>query len=114
VSIPTPYTVQREPLTPGATDGHGNPVDAWGAPVDVPVHGWAPPSPDREPAQDNRDLVLRDLDMYAPAGTTGSPGDRWTLPDGVFEQVGHPEDYTHGPWANPVAGVRISLKRVEG
>jgi hypothetical protein len=27
---------------------------------------------------------------------------------------GHPDDWTRGPWANPVAGVTVYLKRVEG
>lgn len=113
VSLPTPYTVQRLPFDPGATDAHGNPVDGWGSPVDVPVHGWAPPSADTVPSDPNRDAVIRDLDLYAPAGTTGGPRDRWVV-DGVeYDQVGHVEDYTKGPW-QWAAGVRINLKRAEG
>lgn len=113
MSLPTPYVVSREPITPGAMDAHGNPADAWGPSVDVLVHGWAPPAADKEPGDDNRNSVIRDLDLYAPAGTTGGPRDRWTV-DGVpYLQVGYPEDYTRGPW-QWAAGVRINLKRVEG
>lgn len=113
MSLPTPYTVTREPFQPGTTDAHNNPVDAWGAPVTVEVHGWAPPSQDKEPGDDNRSAVERDLDVYAPAGTAGAPRDRWTV-DGVqYRQVGHVEDYTKGPW-QWAAGARINLVRVEG
>lgn len=126
MSLPTPYTVQRLPFDPGATDAHGNPVDAWGAPVDVAVHGWASPSADTVPSDPNRDAVIRDLDLYAPAGTVGRPKDHWVIPGEAaqechhhpglmcFAQVGYVEDYTKGPWQNPAAGVRINLKRAEG
>lgn len=113
VTLPTPYTVTRAAFTPGATDAHGNPVDSWSVPVTVAVHAWAPPSADTDPGDPARSAVVRDLDLYAPAGTTGSPRDLWVV-DGVpYTQVGHVEDYTKGPW-QWVAGVRVNLKRVEG
>lgn len=112
--LPTPYTVTRASHVPGATNAHGNPVDTWQAPVAVPVHGWGPPSADTAPADSARDAVERDLDVYAPAGTTGAPRDLWVV-DGVpYTQVGHPEDFTKGPWQFDAAGVRINLQRVEG
>lgn len=111
--IPTPCTVTREVYTPGAADAHNNATDAWATAVPVAVHGWAPASADKEPFESGRSPVVRDLDLYAPAGTVSAPRDRWTV-DGVpYESVGHHEDYTHGPfgWA---AGVHINLLRVEG
>lgn len=113
MSLPTPYTVTRAVYLPGAVDAHGNPTDAWDTPVDVPVHAWAPPSADKEPGDANRDTVIRDLDLYAPAGTTGGPKDRWMVDGVLYDQVGHVEDYTKGPW-QWAAGVRINLKRAEG
>lgn len=113
MTFPTPYTVQRLPFTAGGTDAHGNPVDGWGAPVDVAVHGWAPPSADTEPERANRDLVESDLDLYAPAGTVSRPHDRWVVDGETFEAVGHVQDFTKGPW-QWAAGVRIKLNRVEG
>lgn len=112
--IPTRYTVTRERFTPGAKDRHGKPADAWGPPVPVAVHGWAPPSPDTEPALEARRAVERTLDLYAPAGTAGAPRDRWTVAGVHYLQVGHPEDFTRGPWPFAAAGVRINLKTVEG
>lgn len=113
MSLPTPYAVQRAPFQPGSTDAHGNPVDAWGPSASVAVHGWAPPSADGSPAASGRDPVIRDVDLYAPAGTVGKPRDRWTLDGATYDQVGYPEDYTRGPW-QWAAGVRINLKRSEG
>ena len=112
-TIPAPYTVTRAPFLPGATDAHGNPVDSWGTPVSVAVHAWAPPSADTEPGDPGRSAVVRDLDLYAPAGTTGKDRDRWVVDGVTYEQVGYPEDYTKGPW-QWAAGVRINLQRVEG
>lgn len=114
MGVPTPHQVTREPFTPGPKDRHGNPVDAWGEPVSVPVHGWAPGSADVQPAEEARRAVVRDLDLYAPAGTPGAPRDRWTVGGVVYLQVGHPEDFTHGPWGFDDAGVRINLRAVEG
>lgn len=108
-----PYVVQREAYSSDAEDAHGNPVDSYAPPVDVLVHGWAPPSGNTEPFEAGRNAVLRDLDMYAPAGTGGAPRDRWIVRGVTYEQVGHPEDYTTGPW-QWAAGVRINLKRSEG
>lgn len=113
MSLPTPYAVQHAPLVPGAVDAHGNERDAWGPPVDVAVHGWTPPSADAAPAASGRDPVVRDVDLYVPAGTACGPRDRWTLDGTVYEQVGHAEDYTRGPWSW-AAGLRINLVRVEG
>lgn len=110
---PTPYTVQRASFTPGATDAHGNPAESWATPVPVAVHGWADPAADTTTTDPNRDAVIRDRDLYAPAGTTSSPGDRWLLPDGTFESVGYGHDYSNGPYGF-AAGVVVFLRRVEG
>ena len=111
--FPTPYTIQRRSWNPDAEDAHGNETGAHSNPVAVLVHGWAPPSPDREPAEAGREATARELDVYAPAGTQAAPKDEWIV-DGVpYESVGYAEDFTHGPW-QWAAGVRISLRRVEG
>jgi hypothetical protein len=48
--------------------------------------------------------------------TTDMPGYRdVVVVDGKDYPVdGQPDDWTRGPWANPVAGVTVYLKRVEG
>lgn len=112
MSLPTPYTVIWEPYEP-AKDSHGDDVAAWGDPVDVAVHGWAPPGADKEPFEVGRRPVERDLEVYAPAGTSGAPMDRWTVAGTVYLQKGYPEDYSTGPWSVRF-GVVINLERVEG
>lgn len=112
-AFPTPFVVQREAFVAGGVDAHGNPAEGWSTPVDVPVFGWSPPAADREPFETARGAVQRDLDVYGPAGTGGAPRDRWTVDGVLYEAVGYPEDFTHGPWLWD-AGVRISLVRVEG
>lgn len=111
--LPTPYTIQHIPHTGSGTDAHGNPVDTYGTPVDVAVHGWAPPTADQEPFEAGRSAVVRDLDVYLPDGSMFRPKDRASVAGVLYEVVGHPEDYTTGPfrWA---AGWRLNLKRVEG
>lgn len=113
MSLPTPYAIQHEAYLAGAEDAHGNPVVGYAPAVDVLVHGWAPPSGNTEPFEAGRNAVLRDLDIYAPAGTVMAPRDRVTVAGVVHEVVGYVEDFTTGPW-QWAAGVRISAKRVEG
>lgn len=110
--IPTPYTVTREAYEP-TQDSHGAVVDGWGSPASVPVYGWAPPGSDDEPFEAGRAAVERDMELYAPTGTPGGPKDRWTLSGVQYLQVGHPDDYSTGPWSVEF-GVVINLKRVEG
>jgi hypothetical protein len=113
MSLPTPYTLAHEVYDPGPKNAHGNRTDAWHPPVDLLVHGWAPPSADTAPFEAGRSPVVRDLDLYAPAGTVAAPKDRITVLGDAYLVVGHPGDFTHGPWQWK-AGVRIHLKRAEG
>ncbi len=113
MGTPTPFTVQREVRSDGPANTHNVISDVYAAPGDVPVCGWAPPGPDVEPASSGRAEVVRDLDLYAPAGTRSAPRDRWTVDGIAYFAVGWPEDFTHGPWQWS-AGVRINLKRIEG
>lgn len=112
MNLPALYTVIREPFEGGGTDPHGTPVETWGPPQDVVVHGWAPPSGD-DPSAPGRTDVVRDLDLYCPPGAVGAPRDKWIVDGAVYSQVGWPDDFTHGPWGW-AAGVRINLLRVEG
>ncbi|MFT3877142.1 MAG: hypothetical protein QM708_12075 [Propioniciclava sp.] len=61
----------------------------------------------------NRHPIEAEYDVLAPPGTDTHPRDRWHLPIGVCEQVGHPRDYTGGPWW-PDPGVAVRVRRVEG
>lgn len=114
MSLPTPYTVQHEVYESDAEDSRGNAIDRWLPPVALEVHGWATPASDQETFEPGRNAVERDLDLYAPGGTSASPRDRITIPgEGLFQVVGRHQDFTKGPWQWN-AGVRINLKRTEG
>lgn len=105
------FTVSHSAWTEETPDGWGSPTRGWADPVVVEVFGWAPPSPDTE-IRDIGTGTRRDLDLYAPTGFT-RPRDRVTVDGVLYECVGWPEDYTHGPFGFE-AGYRINLKRVEG
>lgn len=113
--IPTPWMVGHRVWSQSGRDAHGNAVDSWADPVDVPVHAVAPLVREgREPDSGNRSLVVDGLQVFAPAGVRFGPHDRVVWRGGTFEVDGETADYTAGPWANPVAGVVINLKRSEG
>lgn len=115
MSIPTPWTVGHKVWSESGRDAHGNAVDVWADPVDVPVHGVAPLVREgREPDSGNRSLVVEGLQLFAPAGTRIDAMDRVVWRGEEFEVDGEVGDYTSGPWRNPVAGVVINLKRAEG
>lgn len=101
----------HEPRLSDETDSHGNQVEGWGDPVEVPVYGWATPGSDQA-SRPEMSGVERDLDLYAKHGFTGAR-DRVTVQGLLYETVGYPEDYNHGPFGY-FPGVRINLRRVEG
>ena len=109
MSFPAPWTVQHVVWSSGGRDAHGNDIDVYAAPVDVKVMGWSAPAPEERVSG----RVVVDRQMFCPAGVTGKSRDRWILPDGLYEQQGPVQDYTHGPfgWA---PGVVVNLLRVEG
>lgn len=105
------YMVAVAPFLPGAETPLGEPVDAWGEPVEHAVYGWSPPSPD-DVLRDTQTGVARALTLYTPEAITG-PRDR-VLVDGVeYKAVGYPQDYNHGPFGwQP--GFAARLDSVEG
>lgn len=94
-------------------DSHGL-RDAWASPGAVTVDGWAPTRND-QPIEGNRRPIETEREVYPlDASGAGGPRARWTFPDGVFEQIGHADDYGHGPWWAGGAAFVVYLRRVEG
>lgn len=91
----------------------GGRKDSWKPYRLVEIFGWAP-SGMEQGVDGMRRPVAWDVDVYAPLGVEGNPRAKWVLDDGrTYEQVGYPEDFTHGPFGfSP--GLRINLKRIEG
>lgn len=111
--IPANYTVGLQTLTESGKDAHGNPVRVWSDPVEYPACWWANPTSD-EPDVAGHDRVVIDLELCTPEDFPATPHDRIVIPvRGVFEVLGYPEDFNHGPWWDP--GVVVwNLQRVEG
>lgn len=117
MTFPTPYMVGWHTHSDGAEDAHGNPVtvytpplvDVDGDPVDgtpVAVMGWAPTRTE-EP---NEARIQADIDLFVPPTVTGGPKDVVDLPEGAFEVVGWPEDWSNGPFGF-TPGKVVKLKR---
>lgn len=109
--IPCRQLCQKQSYAP-TTDSHGAPVDAWGTPSDVMVYGWAFAKESADIEQ-GRTPIDRDVDLLVPPGGANAPRDHWILNGVAFEQIGHAEDFTNGPWLF-TPGFRINLKRIEG
>lgn len=72
----------------GAVNAHGNPVDAFTDPEDLPVLAVAPASRD-EPTDTGRPYAtVSGWTVYAPLGTVVSPYDRVVLPAWVVPPDG--------------------------
>lgn len=112
MTFPTPHVVGVRAFQSGVTDAHGNPVESWAAPVDVPVHGLSPGSD--EPHSTNRDLSIISWTVYAPAGTAVGPRDRVVVSGREYTVEGEVRDWTRGPWRASFAGVVFELRRAEG
>ena len=98
----------------GAVDAEGNPVVAYVPPLEDPgtpttVFGWG--FAQAEEPEIGR--VIHDLDLFVPADVTGKPQDVVDLPEGQYEVVGHPLDWTTGPF-DYAPGKVVQLKRVTG
>jgi len=116
VSLPTPHVVLVKPYAGTTEDAHGNTTTVHGASREWRVHAIAPGASE-EPRKPNRDLSVIAWTIYGPA--TNLPGEHdlialpWA-PDEWYDVEGRPDDWTHGPWTNPVAGAVVELRRPEG
>lgn len=110
-AFPSPYSVDWQARVVGPPDAHGTTTFTYADPISVPVHGWAPPSPDQQPDQSDRAPVVIALHLTAD-DFPGGPKDRVTVGGQMFEQIGYPEDFRNGPFGF-TPGVRVSLRRVE-
>ena len=111
--IPSPYTVRVRTATAGDEDEFGNPSTVWAE------HDWAvrsiDPGASVELYQPNRDLSRIVYSIHADKSPQVPDAGAEVLVDGEWFKVdGHPDDYTRGPWVNPVAGVVVMLRRDEG
>lgn len=106
--------LQVRRLQLGAEDAHGNQAEAHGDPEPWTVRGYAPGA-NVENGDPHRDLSVILWTVYADV-SADIPAERDLVVLGGVEYAveGRPADWTKGPWANPVAGVVVELKRAEG
>ena len=111
--VPSPYRVTIRARTEGAKDAFGNVTVSW------PERDWlvrsVAPGAMADPSDPNRDrgniayTVHADADSRPPTRL-----DKVVIDGEPFDVDGDPQDWTRGPWPNPVAGVVVELKRSEG
>lgn len=115
--FPTPHTVGHHAYSPGGADPFLEPP-SWTPARDQPgaqvaVHSWHVPTT-TEPKLAGHDRVIVDIELLAPISFQPGPHDLIDLPSGQYEVIGVVQDYTTGPWRNPVAGGVINLRKVDG
>jgi hypothetical protein len=114
MSVPSPYRVQVKRWQAGTVDDYGHPVDTYSRP-----HAWwvrsIAPGAMAEPTSPARDMTVVAWTIHAD-NTTDVPGPRdlVTIAGVDYAVNGTPADWTNGPWPNPVAGVVVELRRVDG
>lgn len=113
--IPTPHVVGLRTWKRVGADSRGNDVWAHGAAADWRVHFIAPASAVEASIGGHDEQVTDDLEVGAPAdGLRPGPRDRVVIDGREFNVIGHPQDFSHGPWRFPDAGIIVRLRRVEG
>lgn len=105
-------TVQRHAFQAGAEDVHGNPVEAWAAPVNVGIYAFNPGTTS-EPFLPGHDRVVTVPVIYAPAGTVFAARDRVTVRGVLYEVDGVVLDFRN-PFDSSMDGVQVNLKGVSG
>jgi hypothetical protein len=113
-TVPSPYTVSVKPYEAGAFDDYGNPVEGYGTPRDWAVRSIAPGAMD-EPGQSLRDLSIVEYSLISdPSDDVPTERDIVTVFGVDYAVHGKPRDWTFGPFVNPVAGIVVELRRVDG
>ncbi|KUI43910.1 hypothetical protein AU197_21130 [Mycobacterium sp. IS-1590] len=118
--LPLAQEVRVHTYSKGPLDAYGTAEAVYTPPLDQPgapqrVYGWqVPESTERRALGGHAEMVITDVDLYAPPDFQIAPTDVVDLPGaGQFHVIGHPIDYTHGPFvAQP--GVVVRLRKVEG
>ena len=108
MALPTPWTVQHLAYAGTVEDSRGNEIPAFAAPVARKVYGWAAPQ-SSEPKVAGVESVVVTLEVFAPTFPV-SDRDRMVVDGDVFEVVGDPEDFNHGPFGF-APGMVVNLTR---
>lgn len=80
--------------------------------IRLKVFGWSvrssiePPGPGPSP----HNLVITEVDLFAPPDFPVAPNDLVDLPDGQYEVIGESEDFGHGPFGSGL-GLLVKLRK---
>ena len=111
MSFPAPHLVGWRKRKLGEVDRYNVAQETWDEPVEVPVIAIYQPSPDDARETRGKTPIERDVDILAPSWP-GGPDDLAVFWGDTWQQVGHVEDFNHGPFGwKP--GVRVSFVRHE-
>jgi hypothetical protein len=115
--IPLPFTCQHEHYQAGDEDDHGNTVPDWADAVPVPCVWWSGASTEpgyqfRASGNATSDQASVDLTLVVDSGLSVDHRDRFTIDGRVFEVVGLPKDFDHGPFGFAPNRRPIELKWV--
>jgi hypothetical protein len=117
--LPLTVEVGVHTYSAGQLDQNGIAASVYTPPKDEPghkhkVYGWhVPSSTEPRGAGGLAERIVTEVELFAPAGFPVGPSDLVDLPDGQYHVIGHPLDYTHGPFA-AWPGVVVNLRMVEG
>lgn len=109
--FPLKWTAGHRVYSETDQDAHGNLIPTWAAPVDVPAMWWSPSS--TEPILAGHNRVQVDVVLVVDSTRVVSPHDRMVLGADVYEVIGFPEDYDHGPYSVP-GRKPVNLRRWDG
>src|SRR6478735_4508459 len=99
MTIPLPFTCQREAYTAGVTDDYGNESPGWADPVAVQCfyHPGATTEPRSAPTGGS--LVTVDLSLFVDSALVVDHRDRFVVEGRTFEVIGLPKNWDHGPFS---------------
>lgn len=96
------------------TNGMGDPVYGYAAPVMVRVVGWAVTGGVERGEDGHLNQVSWDVVLYAPASLAVDAADRFILPGlGLFEVTDSAGNWDTGPWWVPGMS-EVRLKKISG
>lgn len=108
------HVLQVRRYTAATKDALGNDVPTFADPIDWPVR-QVDPGAMSEPREPHRDASVVVFTVHAnPHPNTPTARDRVIVDGDEYAVNGHPKDWTRGPWRNPVAGIVVELRNVEG
>lgn len=106
-----PVQIMVERFVPGGVpDGYGGFEPGWSPPEVVDVFGWAPAG-STEPKTVGENRVIVSIEVFAPFPLQAK--DKVTISGKLYDVIGEPEDWNHGPYGHQ-PGYVINLKRIDG